>query len=173
GNRLKAFALTNGMFVTNPISTGPRTFASPGATPVVSANGTNNGIVWAMANASPAVLAAYNPANLTVEIYNSTQAAGNRDRLANAVKFTLPIVANGKVYVGNQKQVSAFGLLNPYNNWSYAYFGSDATNSTVSGTTADPDGDGVLNLLEYFLATDPNVPNTNASSLTASVVGDQ
>lgn len=155
GKQLKAFALTNGMFLTNPISTGPRNFGSPGATPFVSASGTNNGIIWATANANPAILTAYNPSNLTAELYNSAQAATNRDRLANGVKFTSPIVANGKVYVGNQYSVSVFGLLSPSDNWRYAYFGSNATNPALAGDTADPDGDGVVNLLEYALATDP------------------
>jgi len=155
GKPLKAFALTNGMFLTNPISTGPRNFGSPGATPFVSASGTNDGIIWATANANPAILTAYNPSNLTAELYNSAQAATNRDRLANGVKFTSPIVANGKVYVGNQYSVSVFGLLSPSDNWRYAYFGSNATNPTLAGDTADPDGDGVVNLLEYALATDP------------------
>ena len=172
GNRLKAFALTNGMFATNPISTGPRIFASPGATPVVSANGTNNGILWAMANANPAVLTAYNPSNLMAELYNSAQAAANRDRLTNGVKFTLPIVANGKVYAGNQYRVSVFGLLSPSDNWKYAYFGANATNPATAGDMADPDGDGVVNLLEYALATDPTSAGPDGT-ISGNIVGNQ
>jgi len=172
GNRLKAFALTNGLFITNPISIGPRTFANPAPTPVVSANGTNNGIIWAMANANPAVLTAYNPADLTAELYNSAQAAANRDRLTNGVKFTLPIVVNGKVYAGNQYRVSVFGLLSPSDNWRYAYFGGNATSLIVAGDTADPDVDGVANLLEYALATDPTSPGSDGT-ISGNIVGNQ
>jgi hypothetical protein len=172
GNALKAFALTNGLLSTTPVSAGPRSFSSPGATPFVSANGTNNGIVWALLNASPAILAAYNPANLSVEIYNTSLAAGSRDRLTNGVKFTLPIVANGKVYTGGQRGVAVLGLLNPYDNWKYAHFGDTATNIAVSDFFADPDGDGAVNLLEYALASDPNSTNTSGS-FNAVLVGNQ
>ena len=48
---------------------------------------------------------------MSQSLYNSAQAANNRDRLAGAVKFAVPTVANGKVYVGTNGQVSAFGLL--------------------------------------------------------------
>jgi len=172
GNRLKAFALTNGFFATNAVSTGPRIFGSPGATPFVSANGTNNGIIWAMANANPAVLTAYNPSNLTAELYNSTQAAANRDRLTNGVKFTLPIVVNGKVYAGNQYRVSVFGLLSPSDNWKYAYFGTNATDPATAGDMADPDSDGAVNLLEYALATDPTYPGPDGT-ISGNIVGNQ
>ena len=172
GKQLKAFALTNGFFATNPISAGTRVFASPGATPVVSANGTNNGILWAMANANPAVLTAYNPSNLTAELYNSAQAAANRDRLTNGVKFTLPVVVNGKVYAGNQYRVSVFGLLSPSDNWKYAYFGSDATNAVIAGDMADPDGDGAVNLLEYALANNP-ISSGPDGTISGNIVGNQ
>jgi hypothetical protein len=165
GNRLKAFTLspTTGLLSTTPVSTGPRNYSFPGSTPCVSADGTNNGIVWAVQMGSPAVLTASNPTNLTTELYNSSQAAGNRDRLANGVKFVLPTIANGKVYVGGQYSVSAFGLLDPYLNWKYGWFGANATNAGVAGDLADPDGDGAPNLLEFALASDPTVVNPTGS----------
>jgi hypothetical protein len=43
-------------------------------------------------------------------LYQSTLA---RDSPGNAVKFENPIVANGKVYVGTQSSVTAYGLLQP------------------------------------------------------------
>jgi len=111
GRQMKSFTLNNGLLSTTPSSTSARTFAFPGATPVVSANGANNGIVWGLAFASPAVLVAYNANSLTAELYNTTQAAGSRDTLASGVKFASPIVANGKVYVGGQHAVTVLGLL--------------------------------------------------------------
>lgn len=94
-----------------PNSTGSRTFKFPGATPIVSANGGVNGIVWAIQKANPAVLVAYNATNVSSEIYNSS-ASGSRDQLTGGVKFAVPIVANGKVYVGSQGALTVFGLLN-------------------------------------------------------------
>jgi hypothetical protein len=92
-----------------PSSQSTHHFGYPGTTPSVSANGTTNGIVWAIENGG-AVLYAYDAANLTNELYNSNQAANNRDHFSGN-KFITPMVANGKVYVGTQTSVAVFGLL--------------------------------------------------------------
>jgi hypothetical protein len=168
-DKMKVYAIANGVLVRAPTSIGPRTFAFPGCTPVVSANGANDGIVWSTAFASPAVLTAYNATNVTAEIYNSTQAAANRDALTNGVKFASPMVANGKVYAGAQFAVSVFGLNDPTLNWKTFHFGSNATNTAISGDFVDPDGDGAVNLLEYAVGSDPNAAS-GGQTLTAAVV---
>ena len=112
GDNLKAIALTGGLMASNGVLTDTaRTFGFPGATPVISANGTNNGIVWALQMGLPQVLVACNATNFTTELYNSSQAGGNRDLLANGVKFAAPVVADGKVFVGSYNSVAVFGLL--------------------------------------------------------------
>ena len=151
-DKIKRYPITNGVLSRNPTS-GTRTFAFPACTPVVSANGTNNGIVWSIAYGTPPVLVAWNAANVATEIYNSSQAAG--DKLTNAVKFATPMVANGKVYAGGQYAVAVFGLRDPSLNWKSFHFGTNATNAAVAGDFADPDADGILNLLEYALGSDP------------------
>jgi len=174
---LRTFSLVNGRFSPpNSISTSSRTFDNPGATPSISANGISNGIVWTIhyMKTNPAVLVAYNATNLTTELYNSTQAAGNRDQLVNGVKFAVPTVADGKVFVGNSNSVSVFGLLadqSAYNVWKLAHFGGNASNPAIAGDLADPDADGIANLLEYAFATDPNAANSN--SFTGNLVGQQ
>jgi outer membrane protein assembly factor BamB len=78
----------------------------------VSANGTQNGIVWALeSGAGRAVLHAYEATNLGHELYNSNQARGGRDSFGNGNKFITPMIVNGKVYVGTQNGVAVFGLL--------------------------------------------------------------
>jgi hypothetical protein len=93
-----------------PTSQSPTLYGFPGATPSVSASGTSNGIVWAINSNSwctaqssacgPAVLHAYAASNLATELWNS--AANPADAAGNAVKFTVPTVANGRVYVGTR-----------------------------------------------------------------------
>jgi len=118
---IKAFTVTNASIVTTPAAQGPTPFWWPGATPSVSANGTNDGIIWAIdsghyqdpGNGQAAILHAFNATNVALELYSSTQVAGGtRDFPGQAVKFTLPTVANGRVYVGAAYSFSVFGLTN-------------------------------------------------------------
>jgi hypothetical protein len=110
---LKAFPIANAFLNTVPISQTIVQSGVYGATPSISANGANNAIAWALfVNAfntgGPPVLHAYDAYNLTVELYNSSQ-AGTRDAPGGAVKFTVPTVANGKVYVGTQSTLGVYG----------------------------------------------------------------
>jgi hypothetical protein len=110
GATLKAFAVTGAKVSTLPASESGTQFAYPGTTPAVSANGSSNGIVWAVENNSTAVLHAYEAADLTHELYNSGQAAGGRDNFGAGNKFITPIVADGMVFVGTPNSVAVFGL---------------------------------------------------------------
>jgi hypothetical protein len=99
-------------------------FGFPGATPAVSSgnNVSGTGIVWALdtnsttaANASgtagPAVLFAYDATKLGTLLFSSDTTSGSANAAGNAVKFCVPTVANGKVYVGTKTEITVFGLL--------------------------------------------------------------
>ncbi len=282
-DKVKAFTVSSGALSSTAVSTGSRTYAFPGTTPSVTANGNNNGIVWDLANTSPAVLVACNAANLTTEIYNSSQKAS--DQPANGIKYATPTAANGKVHIGGHHAVTTYGLfvgslafssptytvsrdggtatvtvnrtmtagaagavqlsyatadgtaiggvdyattngtlnwasgdatsksftvtiLQPnaaesnltvnlalsapgggatiggqstavlsilqdsYDTWRFAHFAANAGNSSVAGDLADPDGDGVVNLMEYALASDPNVSDATHWPTAAIAGGD-
>ncbi|HKV03676.1 MAG TPA: hypothetical protein VJO53_01070 [Candidatus Acidoferrales bacterium] len=113
GDSLKAFKITKARLGTSPSSNSPSGFGYPGTTPSVSANGTANGIVWAIENGGTGTLHAYDATNLGNELYNSNQAAGSRDNFStnSACKFVTPMIANGRVYVGTPDAVVVFGLL--------------------------------------------------------------
>jgi len=113
GDALKAFPMTNAKLATTASSRSAISFTYPGTTPSVSANGTQNGIVWALESSmsAPGVLHAYDATNLAHELYNSGQAANARDSFGNGNKYITPMVVNGKVYVGTQTGVAVFGLL--------------------------------------------------------------
>ena len=108
---LKAFTIANAKLAATPQSQSATHFAYPGTAPAVSANGTINGIVWAHENTTPAVLHAYDAANLATELYNSNQAAANRDQFGSGNKYITPVIADGKVFVGTTSGVAVFGLL--------------------------------------------------------------
>ncbi len=111
GDSLKAFAIANAKLVTPPGSKSAAAFGYPGATPSISANGTSNGIVWAVENnGATGVLHAYDATNLATELYNSSQAPNGRDTFSDN-KFITPMIASGRVYVGTPTGVIVFGSL--------------------------------------------------------------
>ena len=114
---LKAFRFdsTAGRLAETPKSQSAIEFTYPGPTPAVSSNGRRDGIVWvvqadAYVDGGSAVLRAFDAWDLSRELYSSDQALA-RDDPGRAVKFTVPTVVNGKVYVAAQDRVSVYGLL--------------------------------------------------------------
>ena len=120
GATLRAFSFNSGgsgLLSTSPTSKSAHTFNFSGPTPPVSSSGTTNGIVWALDNSqwgsscasttSCQYLYAYDATNLATLLYsNSGQNTGS-----GAVKFVVPTIAYGKVYVGGQKTLTVYGLL--------------------------------------------------------------
>jgi hypothetical protein len=117
GDYIKAFSLnSNNTLNTPPTSNSPEAFGYPGPTSNLSANGSSNGIDWAIDNTAyaspgPAVLYAYDASNLGNELYNTNDAAGARDQAGVAVKFTVPLITNGQVFLGNAYALTIYGLL--------------------------------------------------------------
>lgn len=107
---IRAFRINQAKLETMPVSKTTNIFPYPGATPSISADGTHDGIVWAVSNSAPAVLYAYDARNISHELYNSNQ-AGTRDQFGPGNKFITPTVANGKVFVGTTDGIAVFGLL--------------------------------------------------------------
>ena len=110
GSPIQAFTIANAKLSTSATARTSNSFGYPGTRPSVSANGASNGIVWAVENASPAVLHAYNASTLN-ELYNSNQSSGGRDQFGAGNKFITPMIVNGKVFVGTTNGVAVFGLL--------------------------------------------------------------
>ena len=119
--RAYSWSATTGTLSTAPTSVGTVVYpAEYGATASLSANGTQNGIIWDIDNSAynnsdiassgPAVLHAYNATNVATELYNTTQ-AGTRDTAGAASKFTSPTIAGGKVFVPTTIELDIYGLL--------------------------------------------------------------
>jgi len=110
GSPIQAFTITKAKLSTSATAQTSNSFGYPGTTPSVSANGSSNGIVWAVENTSPAVLHAFDASTLN-ELYNSNQASNGRDQFGAGNKFITPMIENGKVFVGTTNGVAMFGLL--------------------------------------------------------------
>jgi hypothetical protein len=105
-----SFNTSTDLFNTALTSQSSSNYGFPGATPSISATGSSNGIVWALnthsyctdgsSSCGPAILYAYDATTLSSDLWNSTMVSA--DAAGNAVKFAVPTVANGKVYVGTR-----------------------------------------------------------------------
>lgn len=110
GTALGAFPIANAKLVTTTPQQTSHSFAGNGSVPTISANATHNGVVWAL-DKNAETLYAFNAAGLA-ELYDSSQAAGNRDKFAAVGgSFITPMVANGNVYFGTGSSLATFGLL--------------------------------------------------------------
>jgi hypothetical protein len=111
GDSLKSFALANGALPSTSSASSNTSFGYPGATPSISSSGNSNGIVWAIAaGGGAAVLHAFDPANGLASLYSSAN-QGSRDTAGSGVKFSVPTIANGKVFVGTQTELDVYGTL--------------------------------------------------------------
>lgn len=114
GDFLRQYPISNAEISTVSISNSANTFTFRGAVPAVSANGTTNGIVWvaditAYQTGGAVILDAYDATSLANWLYSSPSSGSGA--AVPATKFTVPTVANGKVYVGGQLGFSVFGFL--------------------------------------------------------------
>ncbi|HXN99563.1 MAG TPA: chitobiase/beta-hexosaminidase C-terminal domain-containing protein, partial [Candidatus Acidoferrales bacterium] len=170
GGNLEAYSLTNDMLSQSPTSRSAESSGFPGSTPVVSSSGTTNGIVWAVESDAytsngPAILRAYNATNVSRLLYGSNLTNG-RDTLGPAVKFVVPVVTNGKVYVGTQREVDVFGLLSGEPQAAAPVFspvgGSYSAGVQVTMGSSTPNA-------SIFYTTDGSAPTSGSTMYTGVV----
>jgi hypothetical protein len=116
-DRLKQFRLSSGTLSSSPVAMSSSVISGARPSqPVVSSNGSTNGIVWIIdtvnvsSSTTPGVLRAYSARNVGTQLYDSSQ-AGIRDTMGPAVKFNSAVVVNGKVFVPSKDQITVYGLL--------------------------------------------------------------
>ncbi len=169
GNGLTAYSFVNGVLSTTPSSQSVEQFVYPGPTPSISANGNTNGIVWVLNNAAqvakgPAVLLAYDATNLAHTLYSSGTNPVRDTVGGTAWKFTVPTVANGKVYAPAAGAVSVYGLLGATPTAPTPIIGP--ASGTFTGTVTVSITDAVAGATIYY-TTDGTIP-TNTSPIYSS-----
>jgi hypothetical protein len=113
---LKEFVVQHGRVSAVPAHQSLEKSPFSGGTPTVSARGETNGIVWIVEarawnqGGTKAVLRAYNALDVRQQLYSSERNPA-RDGAGEALRFTTPTVANGRVYFGVKRAVEVYGLL--------------------------------------------------------------
>jgi hypothetical protein len=100
-HQIQIYSLNNGL-----LSLGASRVIGLMTHPVVTANGTTNGIVWLINGPK---LVALNALTLA-QLYTSDEASGGRDTLPALAHFASPIVADGEVFIGTQNNLAVYGL---------------------------------------------------------------
>jgi hypothetical protein len=171
GDNAKEFAISNGQITTTPVSQSTATIGYPGSSLMVSANGVSNAIVWGIdssaAQSGPAVLHAYNATNLAQEFYNSSQNLA-QDNPGLAIKYTMPTIANGKVYVGTVGALSVFGNLSNLPRPVISPDGGVFTNSVTVSLSSPSNGVSLYYTLDGSAPTTNSIFYTGPFSLTKS-----
>jgi hypothetical protein len=100
---LKMFTLdpNSGLLSSSPVSQGSLAYGYPGGDPVVSANGSTNGIVWTIDTGTNALIAS-DATNVASTLFSGS--------VPGALRWTVPTVINGHVYAGGQGTVYGFAL---------------------------------------------------------------
>ena len=171
GSNLKAFSLVNGRLSTSATSQSAESSGFPGSTVAISSNGTTNGIVWAVETDAypsngPAILRAYDATDVAT-LWWGSNITGGGNTLGPAVKFVVPVVTNGKVYVGAQYEVDVFGIINPANQAVAPTFnppaGSYAGSISVTLSTTTPNAN-------IYYTTDGTLPSTASTVYTGTPI---
>ncbi|HEX3628487.1 MAG TPA: hypothetical protein VH280_24020 [Verrucomicrobiae bacterium] len=101
-NPTKSFQYTSGHINTTPLGTGAFSENDRSGGLSISANGTNNGILWEMGSDSN--LRAYDAVAFPKVLWTGS--------VGTYVKMTCPTIANGKVYIGTASNLGVWGLTN-------------------------------------------------------------
>ncbi len=164
GSNLEAFSFANGAISSTYTSKSAAGAGTYSPTPSVSANGTTNGIVWSIrSDNTPEILYAHDALNVATQLYTSQQNS-TRDNPGNPVKFIVPTVINGKVYVGSQAQLSVFGLLGGATQAATPVISpaSQSFNPSIQVTITDSTAGASI-----YYTTDGSAPTTASTKYTA------
>ena len=168
-DKLRLYGFANGA-ITGQTSISNESAGTYSPSPSISANGTTNGIVWSLktdnfGSQGQAILYAHDATNVATLLYASSQNA-TRDNPGASVKFAVPTITNGKVYVGTETQISVFGLLGGQTQAATPVIspvGQSFTGS-LSVTITDSTSGATI-----YYTTDGSTPTTSSTKYTGAI----
>ena len=177
GSSIRAYSFNaggSGKLSTSPTSQSAQAFAHAAPTPAISANGTTDGILWALdgsgynstcgtTGVNCLGLFAYDATNLSTLLYSSAKSAN--DSPGATVKYAVPVIANGKVYVGTQSGLSVYGLLSHAATLAAPSFSPAAGNYTIPQSVSLTAGAGAT----IYYTTNGSTPTTSSPKYSAAL----
>ena len=144
--------------------TGPAT--SPLFVPLAWRGTSVSGVHYTTPPAS--VLIPAGSASAAVSVAPVADSAAQGDRTV-----TLTLASDWSLSAGSPANATVTLQDKPYDAWRFVRFTSaELSDSAVAGETADPDGDGLPNLLEYALGAEPLAPDSAARRPSAATTPD-
>jgi fibronectin type 3 domain-containing protein len=180
GDPARTFTVANGVLSSTSVTASADSYPFPGSTATISTDPSGgNAVVWDIAGPGTNQLRAYNASQgYGSEIYTSAQAANSRDSLGSAVKFTVPTVADGEVFVGTTNSVVAYGLLQQAtappaapSNLSATAFSGSVINLTWTDNDTPPNSATGYNVFESTNGTNFTQVGTASAGATSFAVG--
>ena len=166
---LRLYGFANGA-ITGQTSISNESAGTYSPSPSISANGTTNGIVWSLktdnfGSGGQATLYAHDATNVATLLYSSSQNA-TRDNPGASVKFAVPTITNGKVYVGTETQLSVFGLLGGQTQAATPVISPAGQSFTGSLSVTITDSTSGATI---YYTTDGSTPTTSSTKYTGAI----
>jgi fibronectin type 3 domain-containing protein len=180
GDQARTFTIANAVMSGSSVTQSADSYQFPGSTPTISTDPSgNNAVVWDIAGPGTNQLRAYDASKgYSSEIYTSAQAGGGRDALGSAVKFTVPTVADGEVFIGTTNSVVAYGLLQQATappaaptNLSATAFSGSVINLAWTDNDKPPNSATGYNILQSTDGTNFTQVGTASAGATTFAVG--
>ncbi len=100
-------------------------------------------------------------------VFGDAETAATTATFPTGGTYVLRLTADdGEIRTFSEVEAFVSAKIVPVDSWRVLHFGADAGNLSIAGDLADPDGDGLVNLLEQAFGFDPNAASQGFEAAT-------